>query len=273
MSPDVQETLARYLMAMADDELVIGYRDTEWTGVGPMLEEDLAFSSIGLDEIGHARTYYALLHELTGTQVDYRARAADEYLHAQYLERASAPRYDPQGEHTGGSDWVYAIVRQYLYDQFDAERLEALRGSLWEPLAQAVDKVRREEKYHLLHGQTWFDRLAGGAGEARTRLERTLERSWPDALGLFEPVVGEELLTTNGMVGATSPQLRDHWLDRLAPAFEHHGLTLPARRAAAGWQLTVEPRHGGRRHEHTADWQQLWDDMTSVYRLDPAAIW
>lgn len=273
MYPEVREALARYIAAMADDELVIGYRDTEWTGVAPMLEEDLAFSSIGLDEIGHARTFYGLLHDLTGTRIDYRARAPHEYLHAQYLERATAPRYDPAGHHEGGSDFVTAAVRQFLYDRFDAARLDALGASLWEPLAQATDKIRREEKYHLLHGQTWIDRLAESGPESRERLERTLERDWPDALGLFEPVEGEQLLVANGMVSAPPAGLRDRWLDALAPTFARHGLPLPAERADGAWALTVEPRTGGRRGLHTPDWNRLWDDMTSVYRLDPAATW
>jgi hypothetical protein len=62
-------------------------------------------------------------------------------------------------------------------------------------------------------------------------------------------------------------------LDALAPIFERHGLPLPARRTATGWQPAPAPRLGGRRGIHTPDWQQMWDEMTSVYRLDPTATW
>jgi ring-1,2-phenylacetyl-CoA epoxidase subunit PaaC len=274
MTPEAQAALERYLMAMADDELVVGYRDTEWTGVAPMLEEDIAFSSIGQDEVGHARLYYSLLHDLTGTMVDYRSRRPQEYRHAQLLEQPSAPRYSPEGDHTVTGDFAYALARQFLYDRFDAERLEALRASSWEPLAQAVDKVRREEKYHLQHTETWFHRLAAGGSEPRARLERVLDRIWPDALGLFESVEGEEALVAEDVIAASSEQLRDRWLEGLAPAFERHGLALPARRTGAGgWEPAVTPRLGGRQGIHTPDWEQMWDEMTSVYRLDPAATW
>lgn len=273
MNAEQRDALARYLLAMADDELVVGYRDTEWTGVGPMLEEDLAFSSIGLDEIGHARVYYSLLHELLGTQVDYRARSSHEYLHARYLERASAPRYDPSGAHQGGSDWLFALTRQFLYDLYDAERLQAAAGSAWAPLAQAVDKIAREEKYHLQHGLTWVRRLAEGAPEGRARLEQTLAHSWPQALGLFEPVAGEELLVAAGVLPRPSSELRACWLDRLAALLAPLRLPLPAVRVDGSWRGSDQPDYGGRRGEHGDDWQRLWQEITSVYRLDPAAVW
>lgn len=265
MNAEVRLAFARFLLAMADDELVMGYRDTEWTGAAPMLEEDVALSSIGQDEVGHARLVYSLLHELTGEPTDYRARGPEEFLHAGLVERRTAARYDPGGAHTGASDWAFAVVQHFLYDRFDDERLRSLASSSWEPLAQAIDKVWREERYHLQHGQLWFDRLAEGSLESRERLEAALALAWPDALGLFEPVEGEELLVAAGAVPSASGELRDRWLAALAPALERHGLPL----------LTdgVEPRLAGRRGRHTAEWEQMWDEMTSVYRLDPAAAW
>jgi ring-1,2-phenylacetyl-CoA epoxidase subunit PaaC len=274
MSPEAQVALERYLMAMADDELVIGYRDTEWTGVAPMLEEDIAFSSIGQDEVGHARLWYSLLHDLTDTMIDYRARKPDEYRHAQLLEHPCAPRYSPDGAHAITGDFAYAVARQFLYDRFDAERLAALVSSSWEPLALAVDKVRREEKYHLQHCDAWFDRLASGPPDVRARLEHALELMWQEALGLFEPVESEDVLVREGVIGASSEELCARWLDGLFPIFERHRLPFSARRTNDGhWQPDVAPRTGGRRGEHTPDWMQMWDEMTSVYRLDPAATW
>jgi ring-1,2-phenylacetyl-CoA epoxidase subunit PaaC len=250
-------------MAMADDELVIGYRDTEWTGAAPLLEEDLAFSSIGVDEVGHARTFYALLHDLTGQAIDYRARRPDEYRHAQLLELAAAPRYEPSGEHRANRGWAFAIVRQWLYDEFDALRLERLAESVWEPLAQAVDKIRREEKYHLLHTRTWLDRLAEHRVTA-PRLLAALRECCSYAGGLFEAVDGEAALVAEGVVGAASDALRPRWENEIATRLAPYAYTLPR----IGFQGL-----GGRRGEHGPEWSQLWDEMTSVYRLDPGATW
>jgi ring-1,2-phenylacetyl-CoA epoxidase subunit PaaC len=270
----LRDALARYLLAVADDELVLGYRATEWTGVAPTLEEDIAMSSIGQDEVGHARLFYILLHDLTGVTADYRARDAHDYLHAQFLEHGCTPRYNPEGAHAGGGDWAFAIARQYLYDRFEAERLAALAGSAWAPVAQAVEKVRREEKYHLQHGQLWIDRLATAGGDARERLVRVLARAWPGALGLCESVEGDDALAAAGGLGATSAQLRNRWLDAIHPTFARYDLPFPARRTSTGgWELILEPSVGGRRRRHTAHWRQMWDEMTSVYRLDPQATW
>lgn len=263
MTPEAQAALERYLLAMADDELVIGYRDTEWTGAAPMLEEDLAFSSIGVDEIGHARSIYALLHELTGQATDYRARRPDEYRHAQLLELAAAPRYEPSGEHRANRGWAFAIVRQWLYDEFDALRLESLAKSAWLPLAQAVDKIRREEKYHLLHTRTWLDRL-GEYSATGPRLVAALRECCSYASGLFEPVDGEAALAEESLLGATSEALRSRWEREIAARLVPHAYTLP-RLGQSGL--------GGRHGEHGPEWTQLWDEMTSVYRLDPAATW
>ncbi len=270
MSPEALAALERYLLAMADDELVIGYRDTEWTGAAPMLEEDLAFSSIGLDEVGHARLFYALLHELTGENIDYRARRPDEYLHARLLELAAAPRYEPAGEHRSNRGWAFAIARQYLYDQFDALRLESVAASTWQPLAQAVDKVRREEKYHLLHTRTWIARLADQAA-TRERLNAALAECCAYVSGLFEPVAGEPALVAEGVVGAGSDSLQAAWSNVVGGELKRHGITLPLGLPAG--QIDGDGGLGGRRGEHGAEWLQQWDDMTSVYRLDPAAIW
>jgi len=274
VTPAARNALARALLAIADDELVLGYRDTEWTGAAPVLEEDVAFSSIGQDEVGHARLFYALLHDLTGAPADYRARRPDEYCHACFVETRTAPRYSPEGDHRGGSDWAYAIVRQYLYDLFDAERLSALRDSSWDALAEAVDKVQREEKYHLQHGRMWLDRLAGGGPAGRERLEAELERAWPHALALFEPLDGEEVLVAERLSPVGARELRDRWLERLWPVFSAHHLALPgARGGPGGWNVTVAAAEGGRNGRHTPDWEDLWNEMTSVYRLDPAAVW
>ncbi len=263
MTPEAQAALERYIMAMADDELVIGYRDTEWTGAAPLLEEDLAFSSIGVDEVGHARSFYALLHDLTGQAIDYRARRPNEFRHAQLLELAAAPRYEPSGEHRANRGWAFAIVRQWFYDEFDALRLESLAESAWQPLAQAVDKIRREEKYHLLHTRTWLDRLADRQATA-PRLVAAVQDCCAYAAGLFEPVEGEALLVAEGIVGSGSDALRSRWERVIAERLASYVYSLP---------LIGSQSLGGRRGEHGPEWMQLWDEMTSVYRLDPAATW
>src|ERR671919_264966 len=66
----MERTRADMLLEIADDELILGWRDSEWTGIAPFLEEDVAFSSFAQGEIGHARALYELAAGELGTDAD-----------------------------------------------------------------------------------------------------------------------------------------------------------------------------------------------------------
>ena len=136
------------LLGLADDELVIGWRDSEWTGIAPLLEEDVAFSSIAQNEIGHARALYELVARERETTADELAfdRAPDEYRCARIVELRLP-------------DWEKTIARHYLYEEADAARLGQLKDSDDAEIAGLAAKIDREEAYHRMHAQMWFDRL------------------------------------------------------------------------------------------------------------------
>jgi len=143
----VNERVQR-LLELADDELVVGWRDSEWTGIAPTLEEDVAFSSIAQNELGHARAAYELAAAELGTTADELAfdRAPDEYRCAPLVELRLL-------------DWAHAIARRYLYEQADSARIEALMRSDEPELAGLAAKIDREETYHRLHAELWAERL------------------------------------------------------------------------------------------------------------------
>ncbi len=275
VAPELKQPLTNMLLSLADDEFILGYWDSEWTGVAPMLEEDVACSSIAQDEIGHARLLYQKVEALTGTSIDLLAygRQPNEYQQVQLVE------------HQRG-DWAFTIARQFLYDTADQIRLESLNSSAYEPLAQDVVKIEREEVYHQMHVHAWLERLANSTPEARQRLEQAFERLWPDALGMFEEFSGEDALLRAGILTVSSAQLQQEWLTAIAPVFERLHLPFPVSRTedAFGkdrasliknttYQPTIAARTGGRRGEHTQDFYGLWDQMTMVYRLEPQAQW
>jgi ring-1,2-phenylacetyl-CoA epoxidase subunit PaaC len=144
----VNESEARSLLEIADDELILGWRDSEWTGIAPLLEEDVAFSSIAQNEIGHARALYELVAREQGTTADELAfdRAPEEYRCARLVELRLLA-------------WEKTIARHYLYEQADAARLEQLKQSDDAGIAGLAAKIDREEAYHRMHAQMWFDRL------------------------------------------------------------------------------------------------------------------
>ncbi len=250
---DAEAALVGLLLSAADDEFVLGYRNSEWTGIAPMLEDDVAFSSMAQDEIGHARLLYEILGGRLGLKADAVAysRPPAAFRNAHLLER---PR----------TNWAFTIVRQYLYDQFDHLRLEALAGSSLAPLAQATAKILREEKYHVMYGETWMARLTGGDAETRGRVAAALAAAWPDVLGLFEPLPGEDQLIAAGYLPRPLAALQTEWLARVEPALRGWGLAVPAEVAAAT---------GGRLGQHTAEFAPLYEELTVVYRIDPAATW
>jgi ring-1,2-phenylacetyl-CoA epoxidase subunit PaaC len=166
-------------------------------------------------------------------------------------------------------------MRQFLYDTVDHVRLEALSRCKYEPLANATQKILREEKYHLMHGDTWLNRLATRSETSRQHLDAALEALWPDVLGVWEPLPGEEELANEGILPASFETLRSDWLAQIAPYFYNLDLPFPAEKDANSGLFvpTVEPIYGGRRGQHTDDFTDLWSEMTEGYRLVPEAVW
>ncbi|MFI5261212.1 MAG: 1,2-phenylacetyl-CoA epoxidase subunit PaaC [Candidatus Limnocylindrales bacterium] len=240
------------LLAMADDEFVIGYWDSEWTGIAPLLEEDVAMSSIAQDEIGHARALYSLLGELTGRDPDAIAydRPPDAFRHCRLVDH---PR----------TDWAFTIARRYLYETADAVRLAALAESTFLPLAGLVAKIRREETYHLAHAEGWLRRLADAHPEGRTRLLAALRALAPDAATVFTPLPGEADLVAAGILDRPNAALADEWRLSLVPRFDV--LDLPTPGPAA------DPSTGRTLHSDGFRW--LWGEFTAVRNLDPVATW
>ncbi len=244
--------LAELLLAMADDEFVIGFSDSEWTGIAPLLEEDVAMSSIAQDELGHAAALYGLLGGLTSTDADALAydREPDDYRHCRLLDH-------------GRGDWAMTIARRYLYDTADAIRLEALAGGSWPPLADLVGKILREERYHRMHAGAWLERLARDRGEGRPRLVAALERLGPDAATVFAPLPGEPALLDAGIIDATMADLERRWRAGIEPIFGDLGLPVPPRM-----------RDPGRaRRDHGDAFRWLWGEFNAVRRSDPGAVW
>jgi len=145
----VTEQEQQLLLEIADDELILGWRDSEWTGMAPLLEEDVAFSSIAQNEIGHARAWYELAARELGTTADELAfdRRPDEYRCSRLVVLRLVP------------DWAATIARHHLYETADEERIAALKQSDDPEIAGLAAKIDREEAYHRMHAQMWFERL------------------------------------------------------------------------------------------------------------------
>lgn len=245
------DALAELLLSVADDEFIIGFWDSEWTGIAPMLEEDVATSSIAQDEIGHARALYELLASVTDDDPDRIAfgRDVDAYRHAALLN------------HRRG-DWAFSVARRWLYETADAVRLAALAQSSWEPLAQLAAKMRREETYHRMHGDAWLRRLADGEEGVRDRLSDSLRRLWPDAQQVFAPLAGEGVLLESGILPGPVSAMHAQWQAGVRPMLE------PITGALVNIAASADGRTG-----RTDDFRWLHGEFTMVAGADVGAQW
>jgi ring-1,2-phenylacetyl-CoA epoxidase subunit PaaC len=193
---------AKRLLSIADDELILGWRDSEWTGIAPTLEEDVAFSSIAQNEIGHARALYELAAQELGSDADALAfdRAPSEYRCAPLVELHLL-------------EWAHTIARRYLYEEADRIRIRALMRSDDTELAGLAAKIDREETYHRLHAELWAARLRD-----EPRFRSAVEELWPYALGVLEPELHADLAQRVGLDvvaarerGEHTPALAELW--------------------------------------------------------------
>ncbi|MCY0879538.1 MAG: phenylacetate-CoA oxygenase subunit PaaC [Firmicutes bacterium] len=252
MEQAMQEALIRLVTPIADDEWIVGHRGSEWLGLAPELEEDLAFSSIHQDEMGHALFFYELLHALGAPDPDRQvyARPAEAWRNACFVEM-------PNG------DWAATVVRRYCYEVFDRLRLDALTAVGFPPLRDGLKKIQREEAYHLKHFQLWMELLANGGEEARHRLDAALAAVWPTLPDLFGWGLGEAETTALGLPSARA--LKDAWVREVRPRFESWHLSWPNDPPSASWN--------GREGAHTPHLSELLNTMRAVRELAPDAPW
>ena len=251
MDSKLKQALAEQFLAMADDEILLAHRDSEWTGHAPILEEDIALANLAQDELGHATIWYGLLHELTAEDANQLVffRDAPDYRNIQMVEL-------PNG------DWAFTLMRQYLFDTAELLRLTELLNSKYEPLANAVAKVQKEELYHMRHSGAWIKRLGQGTEESHNRTQYALDTLWPYALQMFEPLPNESLLVEADYL-ADAQQLKRRWFDIVFPALKDAGLRVPD---------TTEPIATDRQ-QHTPHLTALLAEMQEVARYDPEAEW
>jgi ring-1,2-phenylacetyl-CoA epoxidase subunit PaaC len=242
--------MAEYLIGLGDDELILAHRDSEWAGHAPILEEDIAFANIALDEMGHAAAWYRLAGELQGQPAETYpdqmifSRKADEFRNIQMVEL-------PNG------DWAFSLMRQYLFDSLEAVRLNVLAESDWEPLADTAAKIRPEELYHLRHTKAWVRRLGLGTEESNQRMQKALDEVYPYALQSFE-ALGDE-----PSKAPVSESLRNSWEADIGLVLADSDLKIP--------DVVKSPVES--REEHTPHLVELIEEMQVVARSEAQAQW
>jgi ring-1,2-phenylacetyl-CoA epoxidase subunit PaaC len=258
LDDDQREAVETLLFRLADDEFVAAERYTEWQVESPTLESDLALSNIAQDELGHARLWYDLLEDFGHDEPDLIwERPADEWHQSTLTEL-------PFDE----GDWADLVVRTYLYDTAESIRLAALAESSYARIRDRIEKTTGEEDFHVEHATRWVERLVEEA-DSRERVQAALERLFPHALTLFEPVdeTVEARIDELGIRTATLSEMRAEWLDTVEPFLESQGLSLSdVPRDEDGPGGYAMPDAVGRDRSHTDAWPDLREAFTNTYR-------
>ena len=242
------------LLAMADDELILAHRNSEWCGHAPILEEDIAFANLALDELGHALLWYRALAGLKG-------EAVDTYPDQLVYQRSAAEFRCSHFVALPNRDFGFSMLRQYLFDEFEAVRLESLVSGASASVSEAAAKIRVEERYHLRHTRSWVKRLALGTDESHRRIQDSLNTLWSYTGQLF------------GAIGSSEedPEKPDWteavmdmpiWLVRVTQFIDEVGLSIPV-----GAFKMLDRKLPS---QHLVD---ILAELQQVARLDPGAEW
>lgn len=256
-----RDPLLKFIVALADDELILGHRNSEWTGHAPILEEDIAFSNIAQDELGHSLALFALHSEIAGITPDTMVfeRAWQDFTCCRFVTY-------PKG------DFAYTVTRQYLFDEAEQVRMKSLLESSFEPLRGLAHKILAEEAYHLMHSKGLVVRLGDATEESHQRMQRAVADAFPQALGMFEKISGEEELVKAGVI-KPSDSLLQTWLGQVVPTLTDSTLKPEALESSGNWKMQCIPDNGGREGRHTDHLKQLVADMQSVYQTAPGSGW
>lgn len=255
-----KEALVELLYQFADDDLIISFRGSEWLGLAPHIEEDVAYSSITQNTMGHATMFYQLLEQLGEGDADVLAheRSLNDRRSSMYVEKMNGEgSYIEEPEY----DWALAVVRNFLYENMKRVKLEAATNSSYEPLRQVARKVLMEQTYHLAHWRLWIEQLQDSTDEAKERINQRLKeaaREFGDALELGEKA--EEIHRFNMLIDEET--LKNRWLEQVNDVLVNKFDSVPKKKLG-----------NGRVGDYSEDLEQAFGIFTEVYMTDTEAVW
>ncbi len=266
---DITPQHLSYVLRLADTALILGQRNAEWCGHGPVLEEDIALANMSLDLIGQARLLYThaagLEKSLSGTR-----RTEDDYAYFR-VERefanytlAELPHYGPlAGTAHADNDYAVTIARNFLYATLMAHVWTALTASSDEQLAAIAAKSIKETHYHVHHSREWLIRFGDGTDESHRRAQAALDYLIPYTREFFSTDATEDAIAAAG-IGPKTAELEAAWLEDVRAALDEATLALPE---------SVEHITAGKHGEHSEHMGYVLAELQSVARQHPGASW
>ena len=249
-----KDILIDYVLHLADNSMILGQRNGEWCGHGPVLEQDIALTNITLDLIGEARSLYQYAAELKGgnSTEDSVAflRDVTQYRNTLLLEQ-------------NNTDWAYTITRQFFYDVFHYNLQEAMVNSSDERLKEIAKKTIKESTYHLKWSSEWMIRLGDGTEVSHLKMQNALNALWEYTGEFFIPSTSEMEMQEKG-IGADLNALSIKWRAKVEEILKEATLSIPE----SSFQ-----QKGGKTGMHSEQMGYILADMQYMQRAYPGAEW
>ena len=263
--------LINYTLHLADNSLILGHRNSEWCGHGPILEQDIALTNIALDLIGQARYLYQyaarLINENPGaSDLIFDASPVTEDTLA-YFRDTRQFRNCLLVEQPNG-DWAQTLLKQFLFSAYQYPLYTALQKSADKELCAIAEKAIKEVSYHLRWSGEWIIRMGDGTSESHKRLMHAFDELWMYTGELFIPSEEEKLLVNNG-ISANLVSVKESWMARVEQVFVDANLPLAHIRD----QKPTIFQKGGKEGRHSESLGYILAEMQFVQRAYPGNEW
>ncbi|MDQ6758177.1 MAG: phenylacetate-CoA oxygenase subunit PaaC, partial [Bacteroidota bacterium] len=246
----------------ADNSLIMGHRLSEWTGHGPMLEQDIAISNIALDLVGQSRNFYQYAALLINQSTNQPINNATEDSLA-YLREANDFKNILLVELPNG-DWAKTILKLFFFSTYQFYLYQKLMDSSDKQLSAIAEKSLKEVTYHVRWSSEWVIRLGDGTPESKHRIENALNELWSYTNEMFEPADYETGCAKN-KIGVDVTSLQNDWNKKVKEVFEEATIVSPPRE---------EVRSGlGKQGNHTEHLEEILNDMQYLQRTYPGCEW
>ncbi len=253
----MEKKLLKYVLHLADNSLILGHRLSEWCGHGPILEVDMAFSNIALDNIGAARSFYqyaAAIENSGNTEDSYPfQRDVLEFKNNLIVEL-------PNG------NFADTIARSFYFDNYQYLLYKELEKSNDEQLKSIAQKSIKEVEYHLKFSNDWVLRMGDGTAESKQKIQEAIDDKWNFTGELFELSEFEKELVENN-IGVDVSKLKKSWMQNIALVLEEATLTMPMENENAWYQS------GGKKGIHTEHLGFLLAEMQYLQKSYPGNEW
>ena len=256
----MNQQLINYTLHLADNALILGQRNAEWCGHGPVLEQDIAITNISLDLIGQARHFYQYAAELISQSTNKPINIATEdslaYLRTEREFKNCLLVEQPNG------DWGQTILRQFFFSQYQYLLFQELKEHTDEHLAAIASKSLKEVTYHLRWSREWVIRLGDGTKESNSRMKKAVEELWRYTGELFTPVDYEKEMNID------FKKIKEEWEIKVNTIFNEASLIPPS---VGGGPVFMQS--GGKKGVHTEHLGYILTELQYLQRTYPGSEW